>query len=66
MMDVAIGRNMGSVKSSDIKKLLVSEVLPLACHLTGAMEPITMARDIHASNARYGTVKVEDDGSVAL
>ena len=62
LMDVAIGRNMGSVKSSDIKKLLVSEVLPLACHLTGAMEPITMLGTFSLERP-LGTVKVEDDGS---
>ena len=62
LVDAAIGRNMGNIKGSDIKRLLVSEVLPLACHLTGGMEPITMLGTFSLERP-LGTVKVEDDGS---
>lgn len=53
---------MGNIKSSDIKKLLISEILPLACHLTGGMEPITMLGTFSLERP-LGTVNVEEDGS---
>lgn len=62
VVDAAIGRNMGNIKSSDIKKLLISEILPLACHLTGGMEPITMLGTFSLERP-LGTVNVEEDGS---
>ena len=62
VVDASIGRNMQGVKPSDIKKLMVLEVLPNITHLFGGSEPISM-RGTFSFERCLGTVEVEDDGS---
>ncbi len=62
IVDVSMGRNMLGIKKGDIKKLLLSEILPLACHVTGGMEPITILGTFSLERP-LGTVNVEEDGS---
>ena len=62
VVDAALGRNMDGIKSSDIKKLLVVEVMPNITHLFGGTEPISM-RGTFTFERPLGTVNVEDDGS---
>lgn len=62
LMDASIGRNMAGVKKSDIKKLMIVEVLPNIIHLYGGTEPISL-RGTFSIERCLGTVNVEDDGS---
>ena len=62
IVDASIGRNMSGIKKGDIKKMLISEILPLSCHVTGGMEPITILGTFSLERP-LGTVDVEEDGS---
>lgn len=62
LMDAAIGRNMSGVKPGDIKKLMVSEILPHIIHLFGGSEPLSL-RGAFSYERYLGTVEVEKDGS---
>ena len=62
LSDVYEGRNMGSVKRGDIKKLLVLEQLPKPANFSGGQEPLSIGGTFTLQRV-LGTVPVEADGS---
>jgi len=65
LADVTHGRNMGSVRKGQIKKLLVLETLPKPINHSGTMEPISLGGTFTLPRI-LGTVPVEPDGSAYM
>lgn len=65
LQDVALGRNMGDVEPSEIRKLLILESLPKPINFTGGMDPLTYGGSFTLERI-LGTVPVEPDGSAYM
>ncbi len=65
LQDIVNGRNMNTVKKSEIKKLLVLEQLPKPANFSGGPEELSWLGTFNLERV-LGTVPVEADGSAYL